>query len=136
MENILGPKRCVYLNAVTYGYKQCYKVSHKELPGRWPILTTLFIYWSWDLSSRSILFFTFRISQAFQTKHRAVHPHGVQQRPHKQAWNKTGFVSWGKGAGQLEKNSITNFFPSMINYWKSMFPVLTKFLKGKEKRGP
>lgn len=40
---------------------------------------------------------------SISTKHRAAHPHGVHQRPHKQAGNKTGFVSRGKGAGQSKK---------------------------------
>lgn len=40
---------------------------------------------------------------AFPTKHRAAHPHGVHQRPHKQARNKTGFVSWGRGAELIKR---------------------------------
>lgn len=99
--------KCCYLGIQAY-----YKVSIKSSM-KWPIQTTLFIYCSWGLPlSRSILFFTFWVSQAFQQSTEPVHPHGAQQRPHKQARNKTGFVSWGEGGqGSQKKNSFTNFFP-------------------------
>ena len=99
---------------------------------KWPIQTTVFIYWSWDFFSSEASCSLPSIS-SISTKHRAVHPHGVQQRPHKQARNKTGFVSWGKGAGQLKKKRTA--LPPSSPPWPTtkipMFPVLTKFLKGK-----
>lgn len=106
----------VYLTAVTYGYKHTTRFPYKEQTEMTKsnnivyLLKLGFI----PLQKHPVLYLL--IISSISTKHRAVHPHGVQQRPHKQARNKTSFVFWGRGAGKPEKNSITNFFPSMINY--------------------
>lgn len=111
-----------------------YKVSIKSSM-KWPLQTTLFIYWSWGLSlSRSILFFTFWVSQAFQQSTEPVHPHWAQQRPHKQARNKTGFVSWGGGGREARKKQLYQLLPLWSTIEIPTFPALIKFLKGKERK--
>lgn len=116
--------KCCYLWTQAY-----YKVSIKSSM-KWPIQTTLFIYCSWGLSlSRSILFFTFWVSQAFQQSTEPVHPHGAQQRPHKQARNKTGFVSWGEGGQGSQKKIALPTSSPMVNYWNPNVSSFNKISK-------
>lgn len=56
------------------------------------------------------------VSQAFQQSTEPAPPHGAQQRPHKQARNKTGFVSWGEGGQGSQKKIALPTSSPMVNY--------------------